>query len=64
MEIQEKEKIEITYRDADYNTTTRKNKKIKGIFIKDYGRYIQIYDKYNLRKSFMKQDIVSIEIVK
>ncbi len=47
-----------------YNTNKKNIKRMSGIFIKDYGSYIQIYDKYNIRTSIVKQDIVKIERVK
>lgn len=37
-----------------------KTKLVCGTFIKDYGSYIQLYDKYNIRRSIMKHDILEI----
>lgn len=37
-----------------------KTKKL-GVFIKDYGRYIQIMNRRGLRESIMKQDIIRIK---
>ncbi len=38
-----------------------KTKKKLGVFIKNYGRYIQIMNRYGLRESIMKQDIIRIK---
>lgn len=58
------EKITVYYTQVANNSNKKNVKSKMGIFIRDYGSYIQIYDKYNIRTSIMKQDIVKIERVK
>lgn len=38
-----------------------KTRKKIGVYIKDYGKYIQIMNRYGLRESIMKQDIIKIK---
>lgn len=57
------DKIIIEYIKLAYNTYKKTTKKESGIFIKDYKSYIQFYDKYNIRRSIMKQDLIKIERV-
>ena len=54
------EKVIVNFVEVQYNTNRKKCKEINGIFIKDYGNYIQILDKYNIRRSIMKHDLVKI----
>ena len=56
MEIQQGDNVIIDYK----KNIKGEIKKKMGVFIKDYGNYIQILDKYGIRQSYMKQDIVNI----
>lgn len=54
-------KIIVQYVESAYNTN-KKTKKIKqGRFIKEYNNYILFYDKYNIRRTVMKQDLIDLE---
>ena len=45
---------------VDVKEDAKTRKKI-GVYIKDYGKYIQIMNGYGLRESIMKQDIIRIK---
>lgn len=45
---------------VDVKEDEKIRKKI-GVYIKDYGKYIQIMNRYGLRESIMKQDIIKIK---
>ncbi len=62
--IESGDKIIIEYIETMYNTSARKHKKKKGVFIKAYKTYLQFYDKYNIRTSIMNQDIIKIERIR
>ena len=51
--------------DVNENIDGTKGKLIKktGVFIKDYGEYIQIMNRFGLRESIMKTDIKNIKII-
>lgn len=55
------ENIIVEYVQAAYNTSRKQIKRKNGVFIKEYNTYIQFYDKYNIRRSIMKQDLIKIE---
>ena len=54
------EKVIAIYTDIAYNSNRKKERRIDGTFLKDYGNYIQILDKYKLRRSIMKNDLIKI----
>ena len=49
-----------SYETAEYNIRRRKRIRRMGEFIRDYGWYIQIMDKYKIRRSIDKRDIVRV----
>lgn len=55
------EKVIVIFTDIQYNSNRKKAIKLDGIFLKDYGNYIQILDKYKLRRSIMKNDLINIQ---
>lgn len=55
------EKVIVIFTDIQYNSNRKKAKRIDGTFLKDYGNYIQILDKYKLRRSIMKNDLIKIQ---
>ena len=64
MEYQQGDEVIVIANVLALNTRNKSKKKIKGFFIRDYGSYIQIYDKYHLRRSILKVDIIKIGKVK
>jgi hypothetical protein len=63
LKMKEGTKIIVYYVEAAYNTSKRMRKSREGTFIKEYSNYIQFYDKYHIRRSIMKQDLIDIERV-
>lgn len=61
--MKEGTKVIVYYIDAAYNTNRKVKKTKEGTFIKEYSNYIQFYDRYNIRRSVMKQDLIDIEIL-
>lgn len=61
--MKEGTKIIVYYVESAYNTSKKLRKTKEGTFIKEYNNYIQFYDKYNIRRSVMKQDLIDIERV-
>ncbi|MBR0428223.1 MAG: hypothetical protein IJK18_08520 [Clostridia bacterium] len=61
--MKEGTKIIVYYVEAAYNTSKRMRKSRECTFIKEYSNYIQFYDKYHIRRSVMKQDLIDIERV-
>ncbi len=55
------EKIIVEYVQLAYNTNRKITEETQGIFIKDYGNYIQFLDKYKIRRSIMKNDLIKIQ---
>ena len=49
-----------SYEIADYNLRRRKKTRREGQFVGNYSYYIQIIDKYKIRRSIDKRDIVRI----
>jgi len=58
--MQQGDKVTVDYYNSECYTSKIKTKKITGEFIKDYGNYIQVFDRFHLRKSIMKNDILKI----
>ena len=59
--MKEGTKVIVEYTEVAYNTNRKQIKRKEGIFIKEYDNYIQFYDKYNIRRSIMKQDLIDIK---
>ena len=59
MKIQKGQKIIVEYITVAYNSY-KNTKRIAGEFIGDYGNYILIIDKWKIRRTTNKQDIVKI----
>lgn len=51
------DKVIIYSKDSVWNTAKSKMLISKGIYVKDYGRYISILTKYGYRVSILKCDI-------
>lgn len=61
MNIENGDKVIVeSYETAEYNIRRRKRIRRMGEFIRDYGWYIQIMDKYKIRRSIDKRDIVRV----
>ena len=59
--IEQGDNVIVDVKETEYNTSKRKLKKKIGVFLKDYGNYIQIMDNLGLRQSIMKSDIIKIK---
>ena len=61
MKIQKGDKVIVElYEIADYNIKRRKRIKREGEFAGNYSWYIQIIDKYGIRRSIDKRDILRV----